>query len=39
MATAQKKPIFVTAPLFEEVEDMSHVLEDIKKSSSPSEDF
>ena len=39
MATAQKKPIFVSAPLFEEVEDMSHILEDIKNSSSPSDEL
>lgn len=39
MATAQKKPIFVSAPLFEELEDMSHILEDIKNSSSPSDEL
>ena len=39
MATAQKKPIFVSALLFEEVEDMSHILEDIKNSSSPSDEL
>ena len=38
LATAQKKPIFVAASLFKEVEDMSHILEDIKKSSGGSEE-
>lgn len=38
LATAQKKPLFVSASLFKEVEDMSHILEDIKKSSSDSEE-
>lgn len=38
LATAQKKPIFVAKSLFSEVEDMSHILDDIKKSSGGSEE-
>jgi bifunctional DNase/RNase len=38
LATAQKKPIFVAKSLFREVEDMSHILNDIKKSSGDSEE-
>jgi bifunctional DNase/RNase len=32
LATAQKKPLFVLAPLFEQVEDMSEVLERINEN-------
>ena len=32
IATAQKKPIYVAAPLFEEVEDMSELLERINEN-------
>jgi uncharacterized protein len=34
LATSQKKPIFVAAPLFAQVEDMSEVLERINEGSS-----
>lgn len=34
LAAAQKKPIFVSAKLFEQVEDMSEVLERINESGS-----
>src|SRR5712672_4700398 len=34
IASAQKKPIFVTTPLFEQVEDMSEVLNRINESGS-----
>lgn len=37
IATAQKKPIFVTQALFEQVEDMSEVLDKINESGSESE--
>ena len=37
LATAQKRPIFVSSELFNEVEDMSHILDEIKKSSSDDE--
>ena len=37
IATAQKRPIFVTAPLFEQVEDMSEVLQRINENSDESE--
>jgi hypothetical protein len=37
LAAAQKKPIFVSAPLFEQVEDMSAVLEKMNESGSESE--
>ena len=33
IATAQKKPIFVAAPLFEQVEDMTEVLERINENT------
>jgi uncharacterized protein len=32
IATAQKKPLFVTSPLFEQVEDMTEVLERINET-------
>ena len=32
LATAQKRPLFVSAPLFEQVEDMSEVLERINEA-------
>src|ERR1700677_3285023 len=32
LATAQKRPIFVTAPLFEQVEDMTEVLDKINEN-------
>src|SRR5215216_6909989 len=32
LATAQKKPLFVSSPLFEQVEDMSEVLERINEN-------
>src|SRR6185369_14009914 len=35
LATAQKRPIYVTTSLFEQVEDMSEVLERINESGSP----
>ena len=38
LATAQKRQIFVNSALFEQVEDMSEVLERINESSSESED-
>jgi hypothetical protein len=37
LAAAQKKPIFVSAPLFEQVEDMSAVLDKMNESGSESE--
>ena len=37
LATAQKRPIFVTHSLFEQVEDMSEVLERINENDSESE--
>jgi bifunctional DNase/RNase len=37
IAAAQKKPIFVSAPLFEQVEDMSEVLNRINETGSESE--
>ncbi|MDG1890640.1 MAG: bifunctional nuclease family protein [Verrucomicrobiota bacterium] len=38
LATAQKKPIYIASELFEQVEDMSHILDDIKKSSEGTEE-
>ena len=37
LATAQKKPIYVAAPLFEEVEDMSELLERIHENGGEAE--
>lgn len=37
IATCQKKPIFVAAPLFEQVEDMSEVLERINQNGGEPE--
>ncbi|TAL06116.1 MAG: bifunctional nuclease family protein [Verrucomicrobia bacterium] len=37
LATAQKKPIFVAHALFEQVDDMSAILEQIKETGSESE--
>jgi bifunctional DNase/RNase len=37
LATAQKKPLFVASPLFEQVEDMSEVLERINENGGTSE--
>jgi bifunctional DNase/RNase len=37
LAAAQKKPIFVTQALFEQVEDMSEVLDKINESGSEPE--
>jgi hypothetical protein len=37
LATAQKKPIFVATPLFEEVEDMSELLERINENGGEAE--
>jgi hypothetical protein len=37
IAAAQKKPIYVSAPLFAQVEDMSEVLNRINESGSESE--
>ena len=37
LATAQKKPLFVAAPLFEQVEDMSEVLERINENGGEPE--
>jgi hypothetical protein len=37
IATAQKKPIFVAAPLFEEVEDMSELLERVNENGGEAE--
>src|SRR5580658_4864263 len=37
LATAQKRPIFVSAPLFEQVEDMSEYLERISENTGESE--
>ena len=37
IAAAQKRPIFVAAPLFEQVEDMSEVLDKINENSDESE--
>jgi uncharacterized protein len=38
LASAQKKPIYVATPLFEQVEDMSEVLQRINENSGESED-
>ena len=38
LATAQKRPIFVSAALFEQVEDMSATLERINESTGESEE-
>ena len=38
LASAQKKPIFVATSLFEQVEDMSEVLQRINESTGESED-
>ena len=38
LATAQKRPIYVSTPLFEQVEDMSEYLERISENTSESED-
>lgn len=38
MATAQKKPMYVAASLFEEVEDMSEILQQINDPSSDSDE-
>ena len=38
IAAAQKKPIFVSAPLFEQVEDMTEVLNRINETGSESAD-
>lgn len=37
LATAQKKPLYVSAPLFEQVEDMSEVLERINENGGEQE--
>ena len=37
LATAQKKPLYVSSPLFEQVEDMSEVLERINENGGSSE--
>ena len=37
LATAQKKPLYVAAPLFEQVEDMSEVLERINENGGEAE--
>jgi len=37
IATAQKKPIYVAAPLFEQVEDMTEVLERINENGGEAE--
>jgi bifunctional DNase/RNase len=37
LAAAQKKPIFVSAPLFEQVEDMTEVLEKMNESGNEEE--
>ena len=37
LATAQKKPLFVATPLFEQVEDMSEVLERINENGGEAE--
>jgi uncharacterized protein len=37
IATAQKKPLFVSSPLFEQVEDMSEVLERINENGGEQE--
>ncbi len=37
LATAQKRPIYVTTTLFEQVEDMSEVLERINETGTPGE--
>ena len=37
LATAQKKPLFVATPLFEQVEDMSEVLERINENGGEQE--
>ena len=37
LATAQRRPIFVYSDLFNEVEDMRHILDEIKKSSNDDE--
>jgi uncharacterized protein len=36
LATAQKRPIFVTSPLFEQVEDMTSVLDKINENTGES---
>ncbi|MBT5705011.1 MAG: bifunctional nuclease family protein, partial [Verrucomicrobia bacterium] len=38
MATAQKKPMYVGQALFDEVEDMSEVLQQINDANSESDD-
>jgi len=38
LATAQKRPIYVSTPLFEQVEDMSEYLERISENTGESED-
>jgi hypothetical protein len=38
LAAAQKKPIFVSAPLFEQVEDMSEVLDKMNEPGGESSD-
>ena len=38
LATAQKRPIYVATPLFEQVEDMSEYLERISENTGESED-
>jgi len=37
IAAAQKRPIYVAAPLFEQVEDMSEVLERINENNEENE--
>jgi bifunctional DNase/RNase len=37
LATAQKRPIFVANALFEQVEDMSEVLDQIKENGGEAE--
>ena len=37
LATAQKRPIYVTSALFDQVEDMSEVLDRINESGSEAE--
>lgn len=37
LATAQKRPIFVSSPLFEQVEDMSEVLDKINETGGEAE--
>ena len=38
LATAQKRPVYVDADLFEDVEDMSGVLQQINEANSEAED-